>query len=63
MFWTSPDVTADRLLLSVMWTIWIWVGAVLAGGGETIPSHPGYREMPLLIKALGQAVDTKEAVA
>lgn len=34
MLWTNPDVTADRLLLSVMWTVWIgWRGAGGAGSG------------------------------
>jgi len=27
--WSSPDVTADRLLLNVMWTVWIVIGSAL----------------------------------
>jgi protein-S-isoprenylcysteine O-methyltransferase Ste14 len=29
MIWSCPDLTADRLLFNVMWTIWIIVGIVL----------------------------------
>jgi methanethiol S-methyltransferase len=29
LFWTNPEITADRLLLSLLWTAWILVGAVL----------------------------------
>ncbi|HAK61007.1 MAG TPA: hypothetical protein DCO77_11590 [Nitrospiraceae bacterium] len=29
MLWVSPDLTADRLLFNVLWTIWIIVGTVL----------------------------------
>lgn len=29
MFWTNPDVTADRLLFNLLWTGWIYAGAVL----------------------------------
>ena len=28
MIWSSPDLTADRLLFNVIWTIWIITGAV-----------------------------------
>lgn len=40
-----------------------WVGAVLLEAEKRFHRIQGYREMPLLIKALGQTVDTKEAVA
>jgi protein-S-isoprenylcysteine O-methyltransferase Ste14 len=29
MIWSCPDLTADRLLFNVMWTIWIIVGIIL----------------------------------
>lgn len=29
MIWSSPDLTADRLLFNVLWTIWIVVGSFL----------------------------------
>lgn len=40
-----------------------WVGAVLLEAEERFHRVQGYQEMPLLIQALGKAVDTKEAVA
>lgn len=40
-----------------------WVGAVLLEAEKRFHRIQGYRAMPLLIKALGQTVDTKEAVA
>jgi len=40
-----------------------WVGAVLLDAETRFHRIQGYREMPLLITALGKAVDTKEAVA
>lgn len=29
MFWANPDVTADRLLFNVLWTVWICVATLL----------------------------------
>ncbi len=29
LFWASPDVTADRLLLNLLWTAWICIGTLL----------------------------------
>ena len=29
MLWSCPDLTADRLLFNVLWTVWICVGAAL----------------------------------
>ncbi len=29
MLWSCPDLTADRLLFNVLWTVWICVRAVL----------------------------------
>jgi transposase-like protein len=40
-----------------------WVGAVLLDAERRFHRIQGYREIPLLIEALGEAVDTKEAVA
>lgn len=28
MIWASPDLTADRLLFNVLWTLWIVIGAM-----------------------------------
>ena len=40
-----------------------WVGAVLLEAEKRFHRVQGYQEMPLLIQALGKAVDTQEAVA
>jgi protein-S-isoprenylcysteine O-methyltransferase Ste14 len=29
LFWSFPNLTADRLLFNVLWTAWIFIGAVL----------------------------------
>jgi protein-S-isoprenylcysteine O-methyltransferase Ste14 len=29
MMWSYPDLTADRLLFNVLWTMWMYVGTVL----------------------------------
>jgi methanethiol S-methyltransferase len=29
MMWSCPDLTADRLLFNILWTVWIFVGAAL----------------------------------
>jgi methanethiol S-methyltransferase len=29
LIWASPDLTADRLLFNVLWTVWIVVGTIL----------------------------------
>lgn len=53
MIWTNPDLTADRLLFNVLWTLWIFVGAVLEE--RDLVSHFGevYRhyqqKVPMLI--------------
>jgi protein-S-isoprenylcysteine O-methyltransferase Ste14 len=53
MFWAHPDLTADRLLLNGLWTVWMVVGSVLeerdlvAAFGET---YRGYRKrVPMLL--------------
>jgi methanethiol S-methyltransferase len=58
MLWTNPDVTADRLLLSVMWTLWIWAGALLeerdlvAEFGEVYRAYQ--RQVPMLVPWRGR---------
>jgi protein-S-isoprenylcysteine O-methyltransferase Ste14 len=53
MFWSNPDVTADRLLFNVLWTVWIWVAAGLEEG-DLAREFPGayleyQRRVPMLI--------------
>jgi protein-S-isoprenylcysteine O-methyltransferase Ste14 len=53
MLWSYPDLTADRLLLNVSWTIWIFIGSVLeerdlaAAFGESYREYQ--RQVPMLL--------------
>jgi protein-S-isoprenylcysteine O-methyltransferase Ste14 len=53
MLWSYPDLTADRLLLNVSWTIWIFIGSALeerdlvATFGE--PYREYQRQVPMLL--------------
>jgi methanethiol S-methyltransferase len=53
MFWTNPDVTADRLLFNVLWTLWICVATVLEERDLTDDFGDAYRqyrkEVPMLV--------------
>jgi methanethiol S-methyltransferase len=53
MIWSCPDVTADRLLLNILWTVWIYLGTffeeadLVAEFGEV---YRGYQlQVPRLI--------------
>jgi hypothetical protein len=64
LFWTNPAMTADQLLLSVMWTAWIWVGAMLeerdllAEFGESYGAYR--RQVPMLIPWRGRVTLSQE---
>jgi protein-S-isoprenylcysteine O-methyltransferase Ste14 len=53
MIWSYPDLTADRLLFSVLFTVWIIVGTVLeerdlvADYGEVYRNYQ--RAVPMLV--------------
>ena len=53
VIWSCPDLTLDRLLFNVLWTVWIYVGAVLeerdlaAHFGEAYRHYQ--RKVPMLI--------------
>jgi methanethiol S-methyltransferase len=53
MIWSCPDVTADRLLLAVLWTIWIVFGAFLEEKDLSEKFGAAYRQyqqtVPMLI--------------
>ena len=44
MIWASPEVTADRLLFNVLWTIWLVVGTRLEERDLAAEFGDGYRE-------------------
>jgi protein-S-isoprenylcysteine O-methyltransferase Ste14 len=53
MFWSYPDLTADRLLFNVLWTGWMIVGTVLEERDLLASFGDAYRdyqtEVPMLI--------------
>lgn len=59
LLWSNPDVTADVLLLNVLWTIWIWAGAMLEERDLVAEFGSGYRQyqrqVPMLIPWRGHA--------
>ena len=67
LFWTNPDMTADHLLLSVMWSAWIWAGAVLeerdlvAEFGERYRAYQ--RQVPMLVPWRGRVTLVQPPVA
>lgn len=57
LIWSSPDLTADRLLFNVLWTAWICAGAVLEERDLVAEFGEAYREyrrkVPMLIPWFG----------
>ncbi len=53
LIWSSPQLTADRLLFDVLWTAWILVGTVLEERdlvAELGPAYVAYqRRVPMLL--------------
>ncbi len=53
MIWAAPDVTADRLLFNVMWTVWIVVAVRLEERDLVAEFGDGYRryqrQVPMLL--------------
>jgi len=58
LFWSNPDLTADRVLFNVLWTAWICVATVLeeadlvADFGDTYRDYR--RKVPMLIPWRGR---------
>ena len=53
MIWSCPDLSADRLLFNLSWTVWIFIGAVLEEKDLLSEFGDGYRKyqkkVPMLI--------------
>ncbi len=53
MIWSSPDLTTDRLMFNILWTVWIVIGAhleerdLVAEFGDTYRNYQ--REVPMLM--------------
>ena len=58
LFWSNPDLTADRLLFNVIWTGWIVVATVLEEGdlvGDFGDAYLAYRrKVPMLVPWRGR---------
>jgi protein-S-isoprenylcysteine O-methyltransferase Ste14 len=58
LFWSCPEVTSDRLLLNVLWTAWICVGAVLEERDLVADFGDRYRDyqrrVPILVPWRGR---------
>jgi protein-S-isoprenylcysteine O-methyltransferase Ste14 len=58
LIWASPEITADRLLFNVLWTVWIVVGTILeetdllADFGDVYRDYQ--RKVPMLIPWRGR---------
>ena len=63
LIWSCPDVTADRLLFNVLWTLWIYIGATLEDEDMKEDFGDAYREyrksVPMLLPSL--ATGTEQA--
>ncbi len=59
LFWSSPEVTADRLLFNILWSGWIYVGTVLEERDLLRAFGDAYRQyqktVPMLIPWRGPA--------
>jgi len=53
MIWSNPYLTLDRLLFNVLWTVWIYIGAMLEERDLVADFGEAYREykrkVPMLI--------------
>ena len=53
LLWSHPDLTADRLLFNILWTIWIFLGSVLEERDLASEFGASYREyqnqVPMLL--------------
>ncbi|MGB5259269.1 MAG: NnrU family protein [Gammaproteobacteria bacterium] len=58
MLWSYPDLTADRLLLNLLWSIWVVIGTRLEERDLAITIGDQYREyqsrVPMLIPSLAK---------
>ena len=62
LIWSCPDVTTDRLLFNVLWTLWIYIGATLEDADMIVDFGEAYREyrkrVPMLVPSLAKFLKT-----
>lgn len=60
LIWSCPDVTTDRLLFNLLWTLWIYIGATLEDGDMRVDLGDAYREyrkkVPMLVPSMTRLV-------
>jgi protein-S-isoprenylcysteine O-methyltransferase Ste14 len=65
MLWSYPDITVDRLLFNVLWTVWIVIGAYLEERDLTTDFGEEYREyrrkVPMLVPWKGRVGESLES--
>ena len=58
LLWAGTDLTSDRLLLNILWSAWIWVGAMLEERDLVVEFGAAYRSyqrnVPMLIPWRGR---------
>jgi methanethiol S-methyltransferase len=56
MIWACPDLTADRLLFNLLWTVWIVIGSYFEESDLIVEFGDAYREyqkrVPMLVPLL-----------
>jgi len=64
LFWANPDLTADRLLLDILWTGWICVGSILEERDLVAEFGDAYRhyqkQVPMLVPWRGRVELARE---
>src|SRR4030042_817540 len=53
MIWSCPNLTADRLLFNILWSVWIFIGTILEDRDLTAQFGDAYRKyqkkVPMLL--------------
>jgi methanethiol S-methyltransferase len=67
LLWADPEMDAGQLLFAVMWTAWIWIGALLEERDLTAAFGPTYRQyrrqVPMLVPWRGRVAARNDRIA
>ena len=62
LIWSCPDLSTDRLLFNILWTVWIWIGSLLEERDLLLEFGEAYRtyqtKVPMLIPRITPLSDT-----